>query len=412
MTSETSSNDISLPSSWKALPALLVAVGAVSLLLSVGLCYLNATPEHKAAGVKFFMHSYLTNYMYCLSFGLGALFFVLVQFLCRAGWSASVRRLAEIMASTLPLMAILFLPILIMVLLTRSTSLYEWNTATPEGLILAKKGFLNGPFFTLRSIVYFLVFIGSAYFVYSNSRRQDETGDTSITLKIQAYSGPLIMLYALAISFASFDWVMSIDADWYSTIFGVIIFAGSMLGFFSLLAISCMLLQRNGKLLNFVTIENYHDIAKFMFGFIMFWAYVSFSQYLLYWYGDIPEETIWYDIRINSGNGWEYVAIALLLVHFVVPFLGLISRHVRRNKTGLFFWACWLLIAHWIDLSFLILPNAGPVEVTYLLGHLLCFIGMVSIFLAMLLLKASNVPLVATRDPRVPEALSYHNIIV
>jgi hypothetical protein len=296
--------------------------------------------------------------------------------------------------------------------MTKSTSLYEWNTATPEGLIAAKQGYLNGPFFAVRSVVYFLVFICSAYFVYNNSRRQDETGDASITLKIQAYSGPLIMLYALAISFASFDWVMSIDAEWFSTIFGVIIFAGSMLGFFSLLAVSCMLLQRNGKLEKFVTVENYHDIGKFMFGFVMFWAYVSFSQYLLYWYGDIPEETAWYDIRINNNNGWEYVAILLLLAHFIIPFLGLLSRHVRRNKIGLFFWACWLLIAHWIDLSFLILPNTGPVETTYLLGHLCCFIGMFSIFLAMLLLKASNVPLVATRDPRVPEALSYHNIIV
>lgn len=394
------------------MPAMLVAVGAVCLLLSVALCYLTADSSVKAKGVQFFMHSYLTNYMYCLSFGLGALFFVLVQFLCRAGWSASIRRLAEIIASTIPLMAILFLPILVMVLFTNSTSLYEWNTATPEGLILAKKGFLNGPFFALRSIIYFLVFIGSAYFVYSNSRRQDETGDASITLKIQAYSGPLIMLYALAISFASFDWVMSIDADWYSTIFGVIIFAGSMLGFFAFMAVLCMLLQRNGKLVKYVTVENYHDIAKFMFGFVMFWSYVSFSQYLLYWYGDIPEETLWYQIRINSNNGWEYIAIILLLCHFVIPFLGLLSRHVRRHRTGLFFWACWLLIAHWIDLSFLILPNTGPVNVSYLAGHLFCFVGMVSIFLAMVLLKATNVPLVATRDPRVPEALSYHNIIV
>lgn len=412
MTSETNSNDISLPASWKVMPAVLVAVGAVCLLLSVGLCFLNTDESNRAEGVQFFMHSYLTNYMYCLSFGLGALFFVLVQFLCRAGWSASVRRLAEIMASTLPLMAILFLPIIVMVLMTNSVSLYEWNTDKPEGLIAAKKGFLNGPFFAVRSLVYFLVFIGSAYFVYSNSRRQDESGDAKITLKIQAFSGPLIMLYALAISFASFDWVMSIDADWYSTIFGVIIFAGSMLAFFSLLAVSCMLLQRNGKLVKYVTVENYHDIAKFMFGFVMFWAYVSFSQYLLYWYGDIPEETIWYQIRINTDNGWPYIAVILLFCHFVIPFLGLLSRHVRRHRTGLFFWACWLLIAHWIDLSFLILPNAGPVESMFLVGHLLGFIGMVSIFLAMLLLKSINVPLVAVRDPRVPEALSYHNIIV
>jgi hypothetical protein len=411
MTSETSSNDISLPASWKSKPALLVAVGAVCLLLSVGLSYLNAPSGAKAEGVKFFMHSYLTNYMYCLSFGLGALFFVLIQFLCRAGWSASIRRLAEIVTATIPWMAVLFIPILVMVLFTKSTSLYEWNgESVSSPLIAAKQGFLNGPFFAVRTVVYFLVFIGSANFVYRLSRRQDETGDASLTLKIQAYSGPLVMLYALAISFASFDWVMSVDADWYSTIFGVIIFAGSMLGFFALMAVSGMMLQREGKLVKFITVENYHDIAKFLFGFIMFWAYVSFSQYLLYWYGDIPEETVWYAIRMKDG--WEYFSIFLIVGHFAIPFLGLMSRHVRRHRTGLFFWAIWMLVAHWIDLSYLILPNAGPVEATYMLGHFFGFVGMVSIFLAMLLIKASDVPLVATRDPRVPEALSYHNVIV
>ncbi len=410
MTSETTSNDITLPASWKSKPALLVAIGAVCLLISVGWCYLTAGANARQDGVKFFLHSYLTNYMYCLSFGLGALFFILIQYLCRAGWSASIRRLAEIMASTIPWMAILFIPILIMVLFTKSTSLYEWNTATPEGLIKAKIGYLNGPFFAIRTVVYFLVFIGAMNFVYSNSRKQDESGDASLTLKIQAWSGPWIMLYALAISFASFDWVMSVEPEWFSTIFGVIIFAGSMLGFFALMAVWGMSLQRSGKMTKYITVENYHDIAKFLFGFIMFWAYVSFSQFLLYWYGDIPEETAWYKVRMD--NGWQYFGLFLIVCHFAIPFLGLLSRHVRRHRTGLFFWACWMLFAHWVDLSYLILPNTGPVNTGFLLGHLVGFVGMVSIFLAMLLLKASNVPLVAVRDPRVPEALSYHNVIV
>ncbi len=410
MTSEAASNEITLPATWKSKWAVFVAIGAVCLLLSVAWCYFTASSANKAEGVKFFMHSYLVNYMYCLSFGLGALFFVLVQYLCRAGWSASIRRIAEIIASTLPLMALLFVPILAMVLFTHSTSLYEWNAEKLEGLLYDKSGYLNGKFFTVRTVVYFLVFIGSTHFVYSNSRRQDETGDTGITLHIQKWSGPLIMLYALAISFASFDWLMSVDAEWFSTIFGVIIFAGSMLGFFALTALIGMGLQNSGKLQKYITVDIYHDIGKFLFGFVMFWSYVSFSQFLLYWYGDIPEETAWYKIRME--NGWQYVGLILIACHFAIPFLGLLSRHVRRHRFGLGFWACWLLVAHWIDLSYMVLPNTGPVNVSMLLGHLVGWIGMFSIFLAILLLKASDVPLVAVRDPRVPEAISYHNVIV
>jgi hypothetical protein len=218
------------------------------------------------------------------------------------------------------------------------------------------------------------------------------------------------MLFALSVSLAAFDWIMSIDADWYSTIFGVYLFAASMFGFFALMIVSLMLLQRNGMVTKYVNTEHYHDMAKFLFGFTMFWAYIAFSQFLLIWYGNIPEETAWFKHR--AENDWIYLSYASIIIHFAAPFLGVMSRHVRRHRAGLAFWACWALVAHWLDMTYLVMPNVGEPTVIMFLGHILCGLGMVSIFAAMVLVRASGVPLVALRDPRLPEGMSYANPIL
>jgi hypothetical protein len=205
---------------------------------------------------------------------------------------------------------------------------------------------------------------------------------------------------------------MSIDAGWYSTIFGVYVFAAGMMAFFATMILISMSLQRAGKMRTMITTEHYHDMGKFMFGFIMFWSYIAFSQLLLYWYANIPEETNWFRVRLNDG--WQYLSYGLIPLHFAIPFLGTMSRHVRRHRAGLAFWAVWVLVAHWLDMTFLVLPNAGPFHLNLIpmLGHFLGGLGMASIFVGMFLIRASNVPLVAVRDPRLPEALTYSNPIL
>jgi hypothetical protein len=204
---------------------------------------------------------------------------------------------------------------------------------------------------------------------------------------------------------------MSIDAAWFSTIFGVYVFAASMLGFFAMMVIINMALQKAGKLKGLISVEHYHDLGKFMFGFVMFWSYIAFSQLVLIWYGNIPEETEWYRVRLNGG--WQYYSYALIAVHFAIPFLGLISRHVRRHRAGLLFWACWLVAVHWMDMTYLVMPNVkGGFAVIPMLGHLVGGIGALAVFAGFFLLKASNVPLVAVRDPRMPESLTYSNPIL
>jgi hypothetical protein len=247
-----------------------------------------------------------------------------------------------------------------------------------------------------------------ALWYFSKSRQQDETGDVELSLARQKWAGPLIMIFSLTVTFAIFDWVMSIDADWYSTIFAVYVFAASMMAFFAMMVVINMTLQKAGKLKDLVTVEHYHDMGKFMFGFVMFWSYIAFSQLVLIWYANIPEETNWFRMRLEGG--WAYYSYSLIFLHFAIPFLGLMSRHVRRNRTALYFWACWLLVVHWMDMTFLIMPNVpGGFSVIPMLGHLLGGAGMLFVFAALFIVRSSGVPLVAMRDPRLPEALTYTN---
>lgn len=388
---------------------MLIAVGAVCVLLSLGLFYFTGSSENPGVGFRAFFHSYLANFMFCLSLCLGALFFVMVQYLVRAAWSASIRRIAELLAYTIPWWSLMFVPILAMVLFTTSTALYEWNAGPGNGLsslVESKLGYLNPGFFAIRALVYITIWTVSARIYFSMSRRQDDTGDTEINIKLQKWAGPLIMLFALSVNFAAFDWMMSTDAAWFSTIYGVYLFAASMLSFFATMILMCFMLQRSGRIEKLVTVEHFHDMSKFQFGFIVFWGYIAFSQFLLYWYGNIPEETLWYKHRME--HGWQYIGLLLIAFHFALPFLGTMSRHVRRSPAVMAGWAGFILVVHWLDMMFLILPNAAPVSVALIIGHLVGWIGMMSIFLALFLLRSGETPLVATKDPWLPDALAYH----
>lgn len=398
-------DNISMPADWRGKSPALMVVGAVLVLASLFLFTLS-----DGLGMKGFFHSYLTNYMYCLTFCLGALFFVMVQHLVRSGWSAAIRRIAELYAATIPFWAVLFLPILVSVLVGNS-SLYNWNVAGGEGLeqiVKNKLPYLNSGFFAIRTLVYFVIFIAAARYFFTQSRLQDETGDVGITLKLQQWSGPFIILFSLALNFAAFDWMMSTDPVWFSTIYGVYIFAASMFSFFALMLLSCYLLQRRGRVERIVRVEHYHDLAKFQFGFIVFWAYIAFSQFMLYWYGNIPEETLWYAHRMT--HGWEYVGLMLIALHFAVPFFAFLKRKHRRSPSWLAGWAVWLLVMHWFDLTFLIMPNASSATVAMFLAHAAGWLGMVAIFAALFLWRVGETPVVATRDPWLPDSLAYHNL--
>ncbi|MEC7718542.1 MAG: quinol:cytochrome C oxidoreductase, partial [Planctomycetota bacterium] len=254
-----------------------------------------------------FSASYLVSFCFYISIALGGLFWVTAMHLTRAGWGICVRRLCEILAMmTLP-MLVFFLPILLPVILGSSSAVYSWvnieSITHARDLVEHKAGYLNGGFFTVRAIAYFAVWGLLARFYLKNSVSQDLSKDPKTTLKMQSRSAPGMLLFALTVVFASFDWEKSLDPLWFSTMFPVYFFAGGVLGSLCVLTITSVSLQKSGRLTEDITTEHYHDLGTLTFGFVFFWAYIAFSQYLLIWYANIPEETVWFLYR--QQGGWE-----------------------------------------------------------------------------------------------------------
>ncbi len=379
--------------------------GAVGLAMSAWLAY------RSEGGAQRFYHAYLVNFCYFLSLALGALFFVMLQHLTRSGWSVVVRRLAEGIGGTLPLLAVLCVPVLV-----GMHELYPWTHAeavAQDPLLQGKKAYLNASFFVGRMIVYFGVWAGLAQFFFRTSLRQDATGEVGLTRRMQQVSAPAMVFFAITVTFAAFDLLMSLDPRWYSTIFGVYYFSGSVVAFFALLAVVAWVVQAAGRLRHAITAEHYHDLGKLVFAFVVFWAYIAFSQYLLIWYANVPEETEWY-LRRQTGD-WKWISLLLLFGHFVVPFVALVSRYPKRRPNLLIPVAVWVLLMHWVDLYWLVMPGAeipGVASAGLPLGLMdaTCFGGVGGMFVALAVYRLRNCSLLPERDPRLVESLAFENV--
>lgn len=362
-----------------------------------------------------FAHAYLLGVMYVTSLGVGGLFFVLGHHITGGRWGTTVRRLAEITAGTLQISAVLFLPILVGVLMGHG-DLYPWASLWENGtfvsndpILLSKSIYLEPTWFAIRAAVYYGLWIWMARTMLGMSVRQDSSEPLKRARSMQWWSGPMVLIYALSMNFAAFDWMMSLEPHWFSTMFGVYFFAGSFGAVLALLILLSNFLQSRGVLTQSITTEHYHDIAKLMFAFVVFWAYIAFSQYLLIWYAAIPEETLWYDIR-NQGV-WPYWGLALVAGHLLIPFLGFMSSAVRRNKKLMAGWAVWMLVMHWMDLAYIVLPQVRAehsVVMSVLLG-VLATAGALGVFAWAWMSGAAGKWLLPVQDPRLPIAMSYHN---
>jgi len=382
-------------------------------------------------GSESFLRAYIANYGFFLTIMLGALFFVILQHLTRAGWSVTVRRLAENVSAVAPLMAILSLPIVIPIMTGWPESIhrvYPWTDAehvAHSKLLSGKTAYLNTTFFAIRMVIYFAAWILMTSYFRNASIRQDETADPQITLRMQTLSAPAMLVFALTLTFGSVDLIMTLNPEWFSTIFGVYVFAGGNVAFFATLVLVMQWLQSRGRLSASLTTEHFHDVGKLMFAFVVFWAYIGFSQYMLIWYASLPEEVIFYWIRHKEP--WLWLSLILLFGHFVAPFLGLISRVPKRTPGLLIIGAVWLLAMHWLDHIWLVLPRAvgtpnldGPpsehaVTVAGLTGWdvlqcLLCLIGIGGLFVAGVARKMGQASLIPRKDPRLGESLAFENI--
>jgi len=358
-------------------------------------------------------HPYLVSFSFFLCITLGSLFFVIIHHLTRAGWSTSLRRLAEGTSRNMFLMALLAIPI---VMPEGAGKLYRWiHPDMVDGhmdpLIAAKSTWwLDYDLFVGRVAIYFAIWIGLSFLFHRLSTRQDRTGDPGLSRKMGKITPVAILLFAVTATGAAFDFLMSLDAHWFSTIFGVYFFAGCVLSFHAFLALLAIWLRRNGRLEKAVTQEHLHDVGKMIFAFTVFWAYIAFSQYMLYWYSNIPEETGWY-LRRQQTFGWGAWGFFLLFGHFVVPFLFLLSRHVKRRSATLALGAAWMLVVHWCDLYYLVMPNLHHgLEFPFTMLDVTVFLAMGGVYLASTAWNLGRSPLLAMRDPKLPEALAFHNV--
>lgn len=346
--------DLSAPPIVKAMGQRVLIVGLVFSLGAIALAFTR--PEE-------FYRGYLLGYMDWLGVTLGSMAIVMIRHLTGGGWGTVIRRVLGATMRTLPIMAILFIPIIIAVL---QHQMYPWLKPL-EALAdphvkehLEKHGFIKGAYlnasgFITRAIIYIAIWNLLCFLLSMWSKQTDKLNAPDNTQKFKAVAGPGLILYAFTISFAAIDWVMSLDPSWISTIFGLIILAGELLSAICFAIVVERILVDYKPMSEMLRPDFVHDHGKWTLTFIMLWAYFSFSQWLIIWAGNLPNEITFYLKRIQGG--WGYVAVFLALFHFCVPFVILLSRPFKRNIRKLVWLAVWLLCMRFIDLFWIIEPN-------------------------------------------------------
>ena len=353
-----------------------------------------------------FYRSYLVSFCFAVTIMLGGTFFVMVQYLTGSAWSVTVRRFMENIMVGWPVALLLFVPVAFGV-----HELYEWTHAdaiAKDAIIRGKSGYLNPTMFTVRGVIYFVIWSILALGIYSQSTKQDRERSVAQMNACSRWSAPGLLLVMVLGTLASFDWMMSLDPRWYSTIFGVYCIAGGALAFFGVLTLIALGMRRAGILTNSITAEHYHDLGKWMFALTVFWAYIAFSQYLLIWYANIPEETIFY--RHRRHGSWEVVSAVLLFGRFILPFLVLIFRASKRNLTVLGIAAGWIVAMHFVDMYWVIMPTWNKEGVSVSWMDFASLLGVVGVLAYAFWARFKKRALVPVGDLRFDQGLKFENI--
>lgn len=366
-------------------------------LIGLALCALGAS-----LNLEQFYRSYLFGFMYVLGFALGSFALMMIHHLAGGGWGLIIRRVLEAAAMTLPLMGLFFIPILLTVFGDQATHHYLYSWADPayiagDELLESKVGYLNPQFFAIRAGIYFFVWIVWALLMARFSVEQDRTGNPALASRMRWLSGSGIVLYVLTMTFAAVDWVMSIDAHWFSSIYGVIFMVSQGLSTLALMVIMLALLANREPLSQVITPKYIHDIGKLMFGFVILWAYVSFSQFIIQWSGDIAEETPYYIVR--TSGGWQVFTWVLIMFHFFLPFFILLSRRLKKNINALVWVAIFLLVIRLVDLYWLITPFFEETVSGFNWLSLAAPLGIGGIWLALFLAFLKQRPFLPVNDP-------------
>ncbi len=347
--------------------------------------------------------SYLVAWAFVATLAVGALLWVLIAHGTGAGWMVVLRRRAEDVSGALPLLAVLFVPVLLglRTLYPWARPESEWTLALREAIV-PKRAWLAEPFFVGRAIFYLAAWSIVGELVRWLSRAQDTSASPQIVGRLRAISAVGILIVAFTLTFATFDWLMSLDPTWSSNTLGVYVFSGGFAGAVGLLTFVCF--GPVPSRVRVATPEHSHALGRVLLTFVIFWAYIAFTQYLIIWIADLPDEVGW--VRLRTTGSWGVVAVVLACVHFVLPFFVLLSRALKRQPRRLAWMGAWVLFAHYIDVYWLVLPELHPaLRLHWLDAAALLAVGGISTLVV--LLRSRGEPEVALQDPRLAAGLLY-----
>jgi len=388
-------------------------LGLGALCIALTFAYMFALGGEN--GFKHGLASYHVGALAGLGFALGPLGILLIMHLVQAGWIVTMRRQIENAAGNMWIALLLLIPSAIF-----ASKLFKWTDEgllATDALLVKKSPFLNEPFFYARLGIYAVIWIALAWRFRSLSLKQDQTGDKRLSATAKTLAAPGMIAFALTTAFAGFDLVMSLDFHWFSTMLGVWFFAGNMIASLGMFAVIFSMIRASGRLKGLVTDEHFHDLGKLMLGFTVFWAYISFSQYFLIWYANIPEETAFYIIRGAGGspNSWTPFFYLLIGGHFIAPFLLLLFRDVKKSTLLLPAIGLWLMAMHCVDVFWMVRPIVYKLQPEIGAGlswvDITGVLGPVCIVLGMHVRSIGRSPLIPLRDPRLHEAMKHKNYV-
>jgi hypothetical protein len=386
-----------LPDEWrKEMPAAATRIGWI--LLVAGVAVIGGAYALDAKRAAF---NNIILFLFVTSVAGGALFLVALEYIAGAVWSVPIRRVIEFLAGLTPLLPLMALP-----LLANLHDLFHWThpeAVAADPILQGKVPYLNVPFFIGRFIAVFLLWILFYALFIRNSRAQDRTGDPRLTTASVRLSAIFLPVFAITLTVLAIDWMMSLEPHWFSTIFGVYYFSGTALAGVAAVTYASVALHEQGLLVP-LRRDHFYSLGALMFAFINFWAYIAFSQFLLIWYANIPEETYWFMARWK--NGWEYVSVLLIVVHFVVPYFALLTQDSKMDGKRLKLMAIWILAAHVLDLYWLIMPTYSP---TVTVGWMEVLFPILAVGLAIVVFgrQMKRVNLVPVKDPKLQRALDF-----
>jgi len=347
-----------------------------------------------------FFQSYQVGWTFWTGITVGSLALLMLQHLTSGGWGLVIRRVLEAATRTLPVMAILFLPIII-----GARYIYPWTNheeVAEHPAVQFKASYLNVGFFTIRAVIYFAIWLTLVFFLNRWSLAQDRTADDRYTKNMRVLSGPGMVALIFVVTFASIDWYMSLEPEWFSTIYGFIFVAAWSMSALAFVIFVMAQLYREEPMKRIVAPLHFQDLGKLMLALVMLWAYFAFSQYLIIWSGNLPEEIVWYIRRMHGGWGVTIVTIAIL--HFAAPFLFLLSRSLKRSGRRLMLVAGLIILMRAVDLLWMLVP--AYVGHRWIWMDVIAWAGFGGLWLSLFTWQLGKRPLIPINDPQLESTLA------